>query len=442
MATSLFDSPLYRDLFHDGEVGKLFSDSAEVRAMMIVEGALARAQAQTGVIPEISAAAIARAAMETQIDPGALTKGTGQNAVPVPAFVAAFREEMNAPEHAQYLHFGATSQDIMDTALMLRMRQVLSILADRLSSILTTLANIAETHAHSPIAGRTYGQTATLTSYGAVAASWGNPLITLRTKLPQIQEEALCVSLSGAAGTLSALGDKGLETRAAFAQMTGLGDPGRSWHTDRVSITSLASWMTQVTTSLGKIGEDLILMSASGISEITLGTAGSSSTMPQKQNPVQPSVLVSLSQLSAGLNATLLASSKHRQQRDGVAWMTEWLTFPQLCMATAKATATADAMLGKLSPDTGRMLDNAEDHLGLIYAEALSFALSQTRPRPEAQAQVKALCQQARAENTPLKELAFRAFSDLPLIDVFTPAHQLGLAPHEATDFAKRARET
>ena len=128
MATSPFDSMLYRDLMHDTEIGKLFADSAEVRAMMIVEGALAKAQAAVGLIPETAAAAIQRASLEIQIDPGALCAETGQNAVPVPAFVRLFREEMNAPEHAQFLHFGATSQDIMDTALMLRMRQALAIL--------------------------------------------------------------------------------------------------------------------------------------------------------------------------------------------------------------------------------------------------------------------------------------------------------------------------
>lgn len=436
MATSPFDSPLYRDLFHDLEVGKLFSDTAEVRAMMIVEGALAKAQAKVGLIPEISAAAISRAAMETQIDPGALTQATGQNAVPIPAFVAAFREEMNAPEHAQYLHFGATSQDILDTALMLRMRQVFGILDGRLAAILSALATLAETHATTPMAGRTYGQTATFTSFGAVVAAWGSPLISIREKLPALRNEVLCVSLSGAAGTLSAMGEKGIETRVAFAEMTGLGDPGGSWHADRTRVTSIAAWMTQLTTSLGKMGEDLIAMTASDTGEIALGGAGASSTMPQKQNPVQPSVLVALGNLSNSLNAALQGAAMHRQQRDGAAWMTEWLSFPQVCMACAKATVVAQDLLAGLSPNTARMRENATGRHALIFAEALSFAMADTMPRPDAQAQVKALCKRAMAENRSLADLAPPEFST-----VFDAERQLGVAPQEARTFAKRSRE-
>ncbi len=436
MATTPFDSMLYRDLFHDVDVGKLFTDSAEVRAMMIVEGALAKAQAETGLIPETAAAAIARAGMEIQIDPGALSKATGQNAVPVPALVAAFREEMNAPEHAQFLHFGATSQDIMDTALMLRMRQVLTILEARLDAILAALATLADTHAETPMAGRTYGQTATFTSFGAVVAAWGWPLIKLKAKLAPLREEVLCVSLSGAAGTLSAMGAKALETRAAFAKHLGLSEPEGSWHSDRSRITSLAAWMTQFCASLGKIGDDLIIMSGSDTREIKLGGTGSSSTMPQKQNPVQPSVLVALGRTAAALNGVLQEAAIHRQQRDGAAWMCEWMTLPQLCMAAAKASAAAQDLAGTITPNTNQMRANAQGDTGAIYAEALSFALAKSMPRPEAQAAVKELCQL----NGDLQEHAKARFPDIDTSDVFVPDNQLGTAPHEARAFAKAAR--
>jgi 3-carboxy-cis,cis-muconate cycloisomerase len=436
MATTPFDSMLYRDLFHDLDVGKLFTDSAEVRAMMIVEGALAKAQAETGLIPETAAAAIGRAGMEIQIDPGALAKATGENAVPVPALVAALREEMNAPEHAQFLHFGATSQDIMDTGLMLRMRQVLAILETRLEAIIAALGSMAKTHASTPMAGRTYGQTATFTSFGAVVASWGWPLIKLKAKLPALREEVLCVSLSGAAGTLSAMGDKALETRAAFAKQTGLSEPEGSWHSDRSRITSLAAWMTQLSGTLGKIGDDLIIMTSSDSREITLGGTGSSSTMPQKQNPVQPSVLVALARTVAALNTVIQEAAIHRQQRDGTAWMCEWMTLPQLCMATAKASATAQNLTQTLTPNTSRMRSNAESDTGAIYAEALSFTLAKSMPRPEAQAAVKELCKQA----GHLKDNAATRFPDKDTNAVFIPENQLGTAPHEARAFVKAAR--
>ena len=157
MAASVFDSPLYAKLFPTGEVGRLFSDSAAVRAMLLVEGALAKVQGEAGIIPEISAAAIHRATLEIQLGAGALAQATGANGVSVPGMVAAFRAEMNMPEHAQYLHWGATSQDIIDTGLMLRLRQALALIEADLKQLLATLADQADTHAETPMAARTYG---------------------------------------------------------------------------------------------------------------------------------------------------------------------------------------------------------------------------------------------------------------------------------------------
>ncbi|HSG56947.1 MAG TPA: lyase family protein, partial [Paracoccaceae bacterium] len=199
MAASVFDSPLYSRLFPSGEVGKLFTDSAEVRAMLLVEGALAKAQGALGVIPETAAAYIHRAAMEVQIDPAALAAPTGQNGVSVPGLVAAFRTAMEAPEHAQYAHWGATSQDIIDTGLMLRLRQMLSLQQDMLTDTVRALGQLAADHATTPMAARTYGQHATPTSFGATLAHWGAPLLDLLAELPALLHSCLWVSLSGAA---------------------------------------------------------------------------------------------------------------------------------------------------------------------------------------------------------------------------------------------------
>lgn len=436
MATTPFDSAIYRDLFHDAEIGKLFSDSAEIRAMMIAEGALARAQGELGVIPELSAAAIHRAAMEIPLDPGALAASTGQNGVPVPGFVKAFRDAMNAPEHGQYLHFGATSQDIMETGQTLRLRQYLNLLEPHVASITRRLADLADIHHDLPMAGRTYGQVAAYTSFGGVAAGWGQPLLQLVRKLEDIRPEVLCVSLSGAAGTLSAMGEVGPKIRAAFASQLGLNDPGHSWHSSRARIGTLAAWLTQIAVALGKIGEDLIAMTQSGIAEVALGKVGASSTMPQKQNPVAPSAVVALSRHAVGLNGLVQGAGLHKQQRDGSAWMQEWLSLPQLCMATARAISLSDTMLHSLKPRPDAMQANAEGHHGVIHAEALSFALP--LPRPEAQACVKDLCERAVQTGTPLKSLAMNAFPDLDP-SVFSP--NMGTAPQDAKEFARTVRD-
>jgi len=237
MAGSVFDSAVFADLFPTGEVGRLFTDSATIRAMLLVEGALAKVQGTQGIIPTDSAAAIHRATMEVQIDPGSLAKATGQNGVAVPALLAAFRDEMQAPEHAQYVHWGATSQDIIDTGLMLRLRQALELIEANLGQTLTTFGRLAKTHANLPMAARTYGQHATPTSFGAVVAEWGRPLLGLMGELPDLRDTCLLVSLSGAAGTASALGPEAAQTRAGLANALGLNDPGAGWQPQRYFAT-------------------------------------------------------------------------------------------------------------------------------------------------------------------------------------------------------------
>ena len=294
MAGSVFDSPLFAALFPTGEVGRLFNDSTAIRAMLLVEGALATVQGSQGIIPPDSAVAIHRAAMEVQVEPGALAQATGRNGVAVPALVEAFRAEMQAPEHAQYVHWGATSQDIIDTGLMLRLRQSLTLIRADLMLVIASLGSLAATHAELPMVARTYGQHATPTSFGAVVAEWGMPLVKLIGELPALRQSCLLVSLSGAAGTAAALGPEAAKTRAELARALGLSDPGRSWHTDRTAILRLADWMVRVTLALGKLGEDLTELTQTGISEVSLGGVGASSTMPQKQNPVAPSSLMAL----------------------------------------------------------------------------------------------------------------------------------------------------
>lgn len=440
MAASPHDSQLYAKLFNPGEIGRLFTDSAEVRAMLLVEGTLAKVQGAAGVIPEISAAFIHRAALEIPLDPGGMAEATGRNGVPVPALVAAFRKAMEAPEHAQYLHWGATSQDIMDTALMLRLRQALALFHDGLTALLSDLAHLAETHAELPVPGRTYGQHATPVSFGSQVAHWGFPLIDLRTELATIRE-TLPVSLSGAAGTGSELGPDPAALRADLAKALGLRDPERSWHADRSPLLHITAWLARLATALAKMGEDLVLATQSGIGEVRLGTSGGSSTMPQKQNPVGPSALVALAAHVNALNGAMLAAGHPRQERDGAAWFTEWLTLPQLTLSAASALETARALAPALAPDAEAMRAALDDGRGLLHAEALSFRLAAHMPRPEAQAQVKQACLRVRDENRHLAEIAAENWPEIDTRDIFDPGKALGTAPQEARLFAKKARQ-
>lgn len=437
MPASPLDSAIYGRLFGDAEVGQLFTDSAEIRAFMLVEGALAKAQAAHGLIPETSAAAIHRAAMELVLDPAALADSVAVNAVPIPGFVAVFREAMQAPEHAQWLHWGATSQDIMDTGLALRLRQALAIIDARLGATASALGKLAAAHAELPMVARTYGQAAVPTSFGTVVASWGAPLLRHRARLGPVRDGVRIASLSGAAGTLSVMGGKGPGIRAHLAEALGLADPGASWHSTRDGIAALAGWLTGVTGSIGKMGEDLLILTQIG--EVRLGTGGGSSTMPQKTNPVLPSLLSAIARQTVGLNGVIQSALAHRQQRDAVAWKGEWLSLPEMVILTARAVAVAGELARAVTPDRTAMARSIEAGAGAIFAEALSFALAAAMPRPRAQAEVKTLIERSAAAGRPLADVAAEAHPGLDLDGVFAAARQLGTAPAEARAFARDA---
>lgn len=439
MPASPLDSRLYGALFGDPELAPLFTDAAEIRAMLLVEGALAKVQAALGLIPAAAGAAIFAASREVDIPAADLAAETGANAVPVPALVAAFRARL-PPEAGQWLHWGATSQDILDTALMLRLRQAIAGFDRRLAALLARLADLAETHAALPMAARTYAQIATPTSFGAVVASWGLPLLRQRQRLQNVKNDLLYVSLSGAAGTNSAMGPRAPEVRAGLAAELDLADPGVSWHSGRDGVATFAQWLSLATQLLGKMGEDTILLSQSGIEEIRLTAGGGSSTMPQKVNPVGPSVLVALARQAAALEAAMTGAALHRQARDATAWLTEWLSLPQLVLGLGGALRTAQRLAETLAPAPERMRAPLTEGPGLLYAEALSFALAETLPRPAAQAAAKALAAEARESGTPLAALAARDHPGRDWAALLAPEAQLGQAPAEARAFAATVR--
>lgn len=432
MPASPADSALYRGLFSDEETAALFTDSAEIRAMLLVEGVLARVQGELGIIPAEAAAFIDRASREVVIDPAAMALETATNGVPVPALVTAFRKAMEAPDYARYLHWGATSQDIMETGQALRLRRVVALWDARLGALAQALGRMAAAHADLPMAARTYGQAATPTSFGAVVASWGHPILRHRARLAAVRDDLAVVSLGGAAGTLSAMGAEGPATRAALASALGLTDPGQNWHSERDSIGAFAAWMAGLVASLGKMGEDLILLVQSGQGEVVIAGAGGSSTMPQKQNPVGPSVLVAIARQVIALAGAMQGAGLHRQQRDGAAWFVEWLTLPQMCILTGRALALALDLAQRITPLPEAMAKGLTDGAGLIRAEEFTFALARHMPRPEAQAQMKDLCKRAMAGEGALPDLVAQAFPDIDI----DPTAGLGTAPDEARAFA------
>ncbi len=274
-----------------------------------------------------------------------------------------------------------------------------------------------------------------------MVAAWGAPLLDHREVLDQLKPRLLRVSLAGASGNSTALGDRAGELRTALADELELGDSPLSWHSNRSALAEFASLLTRIGGSLAKMGEDHILASQSEVGELGIKKGGGSSTMPQKNNPVAAETLVNLFHVSAVMAGLMTQAMLHRQQRDGVAWSLEGHALPQICMATARALTLALELIEGLQPNAAMMEAHLAGGHGLVYAEAISFELAAIMPRPEAQDAVKRLCTEAIQQNRSLPELAAQTYPDIDWAAITTPAAQLGDAPAQARAFAARVRQ-
>lgn len=293
MTASAFDSPILQDLFPTAEVGRLFTATAEVRAMMLVLGALAKVQGAQGLIPTDSAAFIHRSAQEVQVDPAGLGAETARTGAPGAALVAAFRKALNAPDQAVYAQWGVDPQDIQDTALMLRLRQALSLIEGDLKQALTLLADQAEAQPAS----------------GTAALRRGAPLLELLAEGPELRG-ALWVSCSGAP-----------DTRAQLAEALRLVDPGQDWPAGRAPVMRIAHWMAQVAQGLARLGADLM-----------------------DRDRVTATALIALSHQQQGLMQSLRAANSERGE---AALFTEWLCLPQIVLGAASAAHLGAALLAR-----------------------------------------------------------------------------------------------
>ncbi len=373
-------------LFGDPQIEALFSDADLVAAMVQVEAALAQVQADLGLIGPAAARELGQGDLAARLDLSVLAAGTGQAGVPVPALVAELRRLLS-PEAAEGLHYGATSQDIVDTAMMLTLKRTLDVCEDRLARLLDRLRDQSDAHAATPMLARTRGQLATPITLGLRLANWAQPLIGLEAALPGLRTTALKVQFGGASGSQSAVAPFGAAISEGLAARLGLAD-APPWHTDRSAISAVSSWLAQLVAGLAKIGADLALASRGEIGEMRAGTAGGSSTMPHKANPVTAEALQSLNLLSVGLQAGLSASLVQAEDRDGRAWPVEWVLLPQLCVATGAALRHAEGLIGSLQVDAPRMKARIEQ-TPAVMAEAVVFALAPHLGRSAANALVK-----------------------------------------------------
>lgn len=434
MAASVFDSLIYGRLFADDAIMAQLDDREQVRTMLRVEAALARAEAGAGLIPAAAAERIAVAAQSLDPDPAGLAGPTAASGVPVSALVARLREAVGG-EAASYVHWGATSQDIVDTSLSLRLREVTMVLDTRLENLVRKLMDLARRHAGTPMLARTRSQAAVPTSFGLKVAGWTAPLQRHRSRLAELKPRVLSVQLGGAAGTRSVLGGAGTEVVAALARDLSLAPTTLPWHAQRDGIAELAGWLSLVTGSLAKLGQDVTLLAQTGIEELRVD-GGGSSTMPQKDNPVGAELLVALARHNAALLGEMHQALIHGQERDGAAWSGEWLALPQMLAGAGAALSRAAGLIDALSVNTGRMAENLAAMHGLACAEAATFALASRMPRQDAEQLVKAAVERTRAEGGHLLDLLAAATdTDVDWEALKSPAAQIETAAAILADF-------
>ena len=400
-------SALLGPLETSAEVAAMFDDVARLRGMLDFEAALARAEARVGVIPDAAAVVIAKHCRAELFDLKSLGAAAALAGIPTVPMVKSLTTLVQAryPEAARYVHWGSTTQDVMDTGLVLQLRDFLAWLRPALLALCGTLADLAEREAKTPIVGRTWLQQALPTTFGLKAAGWLDGLHRHLDRLDALLPRLLVVQMGGAVGTLASLGKEGDAVGRAVAEELGLGLPDMPWHGQRDRLVELAAWLGLIVGSLGKMARDLSLMTQTEVGEAFEPAGqgrGGSSTMPHKRNPVACAAILAAATRAPGLVATMLAAMPQEHERGLGGWQAEWSTLPELCRLAGGSMARAREIIEGLDLDRRRMRANLDLTKGQIMAEAVMMALGDRLGRLEAHHRVGEACRRAAATGRDL----------------------------------------
>jgi 3-carboxy-cis,cis-muconate cycloisomerase len=410
-------------IFVPAEFRDAVSDRAWLQALLDAEAALAKAEGAAGVIPSEAAAAIAAASRAERFDPAELADQGRAAGNPVEPLVRALTDAVG-DEAGRYVHWGTTSQDILDTAAMLIARDVLGLVLESLESVAAECARLADAHRSTVIAGRTLLRQAVPTTFGLKAAGWLVAVLEARDALAGIRSERLAAQLGGAAGTLASLGGKGLEIQRRFAEELDLQQPVVPWHTNRVRVAELGSGLAVAAGVLAKIALDVALLGQTEVGEARPTGRGVSSTMPQKQNPVASALAIACARQVSAHASTLIGALPQEHERALGGWHTEWPALSGALAFTGGAADGARRALDELEVDAERMLANLDS---LVMSERASLLLAERVGRPRA----FELVAEAALSGRPLTEALDLEQGDLE------PSSYLG----SAEDFVDRALE-
>jgi 3-carboxy-cis,cis-muconate cycloisomerase len=397
-------------MLSSGPMRAVCDDAATLQNMLDFEAALARAEAATGVIPNSAAEGIASACKAAEFDLTALAEAatrSGNLAIPLVKALTA-RVAKSDAEAARYVHWGATSQDVIDTAAMLTLRGAIEVLLIDLDRAVAGFAKLARQHRDTAVVARTWLQHALPMPFGLKLAEYAAALSRSRRRVRRLREETLALQFGGAAGTLAAIGDKGFVVAERLAQELQLPLPEAPWHTHRDRIAEAASVLAILTGSCGKIARDVSLMMQTDVAEAFEPAGegrGGSSTMPHKRNPVAAPTALAAATMAPNLAATIFAAQVQDHERSAGPWHAEWPTLPTLLLVTSGALAAIVDIAEGLEVDVARMRSNLDATHGLIMAEAVTMALAERVGKSDAHHLVEAASKKAVAEKKHLRDV-------------------------------------
>jgi 3-carboxy-cis,cis-muconate cycloisomerase len=436
MPSTALDSDIFKDMFGTAEMRAVFSDDSLIRSYVQVEIALAVAQGRLGVIPREAADAIAQLAPSVTLDRAALKHEAENVGYPILGLVRQLSAKLG--DAGRYVHWGATTQDIMDTATVLQVRAGLAIVERDIAGVSAALARLAAKYRDTAMPGRTHLQQALPITFGYKCAIWLSMMDRHAARLRELKPRVLVAQLGGAAGTLASLGDKGLDVRRDYARELKLGDPPITWHVARDAVVETVNLLGLVTGSLGKVGFDMMLMMATEIAEAFEPFAthrGASSTMPQKRNPISSEILLANAKAVRQHAGLMLDAMIQDFERATGPWHVEWMAIPESFILAAGSLAQAKFMLEGLLVDESRMRQNLDLTQGLIVAEAVMMGLAPHFGRQQAHDIVYEACREALAQGRSLLDVlkanaaVAGALPEERLRALCDPANYLGSAP-------------
>jgi 3-carboxy-cis,cis-muconate cycloisomerase len=434
MTVNPADGAVYGAVYGSDEMRAAMGERASLVRMLEVEAALARAQARLGLIPAEAAAVIGAAADVDRLDIPALAAATRNMGFPTVGLVKQLSALAGA-EAGRWTHWGATTQDILDTALVLQLRDAVGLFAADLDRLVTALAALARQYRNTVMAGRTHAQQALPVTLGYVAATWLDPVLRMQARLAELRPRLLRVQFGGAVGTLASLGAEGPRVAAALAEELNLGLPDIPWHVARDGVTEFGLWCGLLAGCLAKPATDVLLLMQSEVAEASEPAApgkGGSSTMPQKRNPIGCEYVIAQARAAGALAPQLLAAMAHEHQRGAGPMQLEHLALGQVALLAHGALTTLLPILEGLEVDAARMRRNLEAGGGLIMAEAVMMGLAPTLGRGTAHEVVHHACAVAMAEGIGLAEALARdaqvmaVLDDVGLARLIDPANYLG----------------